>query len=202
MKVPQLYVVHADVPARDLREFVKMAQSRPGTMSYGSAGIGSAGHLATEYFKLVAKIDLLHVPYKGTGPQLIDLVAGRNHFAALGTPPLMQHIKAGKLRPVAIGSSQRSALLPDVPTVAEQGYPGYETTQWYGLNGSAKLPAEVVKRLADESAKAIKGQAVRDRLNTDDVIGVGSSAKEYADFIRSEQARWSEVVQKAKIRPE
>ena len=202
VKVPQLYVVHADVPARDLREFVKLAQSRPGTMSYGSAGIGSAGHLATEYFKLVAKIELLHVPYKGTGPQLIDLVAGRNHFAALGTPPLMQHIKAGKLRPVAIGSSQRSALLPDVPTVAEQGYPGYETTQWYGLNGSAKLPADVVKRLADESAKAIKGQAVRDRLNTDDVIGVGSTAKEYADFIRSEQTRWSEVVQKAKIRPE
>ena len=202
VKVPQLYVVHADVQAKDLREFVKLAQSKAGSMSYGSAGIGSAGHLATEYFKLVSKIELLHVPYKGTGPQLIDLVAGRNHFAALGTPPLMAHIKAGKVRPVAIGASQRSQLLPDVPTVAEQGYPGYETTQWYGLNGPAKLPADVVKRLADESAKAMKGQAVRERLNADDVIAVGSSPKEYADFILSEQKRWSEVVKKANIKPE
>lgn len=202
VKVPQLYVVHADVPANNLREFVKLVQSRPGTLSYGSAGIGSAGHLSTEYFKLVAKIELLHVPYKGTGPQLIDLVAGRNQFAALGTPPLMQHIKAGKLRPIAIGSSQRSALLPDVPTVAEQGFPGYETTQWYGLNGSARLPAEVVKRLADESAKAMKAPALRERLNADDVIAVGSSPKEYADFIHSEQTRWSEVVKKANIKPE
>jgi len=201
VKVPQLYVVHADVPVRDLREFVKLAQSRT-DLSYGSAGIGSAGHLATEYLKLVSKINLLHVPYKGTGPQLIDLVAGRNNFAALGTPPLMQHIKAGKIRPIAIGASQRSSLLPDVPTVAEQGFPGYETTQWYGLNGSAKLPADVVKRLSDESAKALKGKAVLDRLNADDVIAVGSSPKEYADFIQIEQKRWGEVVKKANIKPE
>jgi tripartite-type tricarboxylate transporter receptor subunit TctC len=201
VKVPQLYVVHADVPANNLREFVKLAQSKGG-MSYGSAGIGSAGHLATEYFKLVAKIDLLHVPYKGTGPQLIDLVAGRNQFAALGTPPLMQHIKAGKVRPLAIGASQRSALLPDVPTVAEQGFPGYETTQWYGLNGSARLPGDIIKRLSDESAKAMKAAALRERLNADDVIAVGSTPKEYADFIQSEQKRWSEVVKKANIKPE
>lgn len=201
VKVPQLYVVHADVPAKNLREFVKLAQSKPG-MSYGSAGIGSAGHLATEYFKLVSKINLLHVPYKGTGPQLIDLVAGRNQFAALGTPPLMPHIKAGKIRPIAIGASQRSGLLPDVPTVAEQGYPGYETTQWYGINGSAKLPAGIVTRLAEESAKALKSEAVRKRFAADDVIAVGSSPKQYADFIRSEQARWSEVVKKANIKPQ
>jgi tripartite-type tricarboxylate transporter receptor subunit TctC len=201
VKVPQLYVVNADVPARDLREFVKLAQSRT-DLSYGSAGIGSAGHLATEYFKLVSKINLLHVPYKGTGPQLVDLVAGRNQFAALGTPPLMPHIKAGKLRPIAIGASQRSSLLPDVPTVAEQGFPGYETTQWYGLNGSSKLPAEVVKRLADESAKAMKSPAVSQRMKADDVIAVGSTSREYGDFIRSEQARWGDVVKKAGIKPE
>ncbi len=202
VKVPQLYVVHADVPVKDLREFVKLVQSKPGTMSYGSAGIGSAGHLATEYFKLVSKINLLHVPYKGTGPQLIDLVAGRNQFAALGTPPLMTHIKAGKLRPIAIGSSQRSALLPDVPTVAEQGFPGYETTQWYGLIGSSKLPADIIKRLGDESAKAMRTPAVRDRFAADDTVSVGSTPKEFVDFIRGEQARWSEVVQKANIKPE
>lgn len=202
VKVPQLYVVNADVPARDLREFVKLVQSKPGTFSYGSAGIGSAGHLSTEYFKMVSKMELLHVPYKGTGPQLIDLVAGRNHFAALGTPPLMPHIKAGKLRPVAIGNLQRSALMPDVPTVAEQGYPGYETTQWYGLIGPAGLPADVVKRLSDESARALKSKAVLDRFATDGTIAVGSTPREFTDFIRGEQARWGEVVKRANIQPE
>ena len=202
VKVPQLYVVHADVPARDLREFVKLVQSRPGSLSYGSAGIGSAGHLSTEYFKLVARIELLHVPYKGTGPQLIDLVAGRNHFAALGTPPLMPHIRSGKLRAIAIGMPQRSPLLPDVQTVAEQGYPGYETSQWYGLMGPAKMPAAVVRRLSEESAKAVKTAPVRERFAADDTFAVGSTPAEFTEFIRSEQGRWSEVVQKAKIRPE
>jgi len=202
VKVPQLYVVNADVPAKDLREFVKLVQSKPGTFSYGSAGIGSAGHLSTEYFKMVSKMELLHVPYKGTGPQLIDLVAGRNHFAALGTPPLMPHIKAGKLRPVAIGNLERSALMPDVPTVAEQGYPGYETTQWYGLIGPAGLPGEVVKRLSDESAKALKSKAVLDRFATDGTIAVGSTPREFTDFIRGEQTRWGEVVKRANIKPE
>ncbi len=202
VKVPQLYVVNADVPVKDLREFVKLAQSKPGAISYGSAGIGSAGHLSTEYFKLVAKLNLLHVPYRGSGPQLVDLVAGRNHFAVLGTPPLMPHIRSGKLRALAIGSSQRSGLLPDIPTVAEQGYPGFETSQWYGLMGPAKMPDAVVKRLADESAKAVKTQSVRERFTSDDAIGVGGTPGEFVDFIRIEQARWSEVVKKANIKPE
>jgi tripartite-type tricarboxylate transporter receptor subunit TctC len=202
IKVPQLYVVNSDVPARNLREFVKLVQSKPGGFSYGSAGIGSAGHLSGEYFKLVARLDMLHVPYKGSGPQLVDLVAGRNHFAALGTPPLMPHIRSGKLRAIAIGTTQRSQLLTDVPTVAEQGYPGFETSQWYGLMGPARLPEAVVKRLAEESARAMRAQSVRERFAADDALPVGSTPAEFSEFIRTEQARWSEVVLKAKIRPE
>jgi tripartite-type tricarboxylate transporter receptor subunit TctC len=199
-KVPSIYVVHADVQVKDLRDLVAMAKAHPGKLYYGSAGIGSAGHLAIEYFKLVAGLDIVHVPYKGTGPNLVDLVAGRTHMTAAGTPALMPHVKAGKLRVVAVGNPQRLPTLPDVKTVAEQGYPGFETTQWYGLNAPAKVPAPVIKRLADEAAKAARVQSVKDRFAHDDAEAVGSTPQEYADFIALEQKRWSEVVRKANIK--
>jgi tripartite-type tricarboxylate transporter receptor subunit TctC len=199
-KVPSIFVVHADVPAKDLREFVALAKSQPGRLYYGSAGNGSAGHLAMEYFKLVAGIDIVHVPYKGTGPNLIDLVAGRTQATAAGTPPLMPHVKAGKLRVIAVGSPQRLSSLPAVATVAEQGYPGFETTQWYGLNAPAKVPAATIKRLAEEAARAAKQPSVAERFALDDAEAVGSTPQEYADFIAREQARWSEVVRKAGIK--
>ena len=199
-KVPQIYVVHESVPAKDLREFIALAKRQPGKLYYGSAGNGSAGHLAVEYLKLVSGIDIQHVPYKGTGPNLIDLVAGRTQFSAAGTPPLMPHVKSGKLRVVAVGNSQRLSILPEVKTVAEQGYPGYETAQWYGLNAPAKTPTAIVERLAAEAAKAAKSPAVMKQLEPDAAEPVGSTPKEYADYIASEQARWKEVVQKAHIK--
>ena len=199
-KVPSIFVVHADVPAKDLREFVALAKSQPGKLNYGSAGNGSAGHLAMEYLKLVAGIDIVHVPYKGTGPNLIDLVAGRTQASAAGTPPLMPHVKAGKLRVIAVGAPKRLPTLPEVATVAEQGYPGFETTQWYGLNAPAKVPAAIIKRLADEAAKAAKNPAVAERFKVDDAEAIGSTPEEYAAFITSEQKRWGEVVRKANIK--
>jgi tripartite-type tricarboxylate transporter receptor subunit TctC len=199
-KVPSIFVVHADVPAKDLREFVALAKSQPGKLNYGSAGNGSAGHLAIEYLKLVAGIDIVHVPYKGTGPNLIDLVAGRTQASAAGTPPLMPHVKAGKLRVIAVGSPKRLPTLPEVATVAEQGYPGFETTQWYGLNAPAKVPAAIIKRLAEEAAKAAKNPAVAERFKVDDAEAVGSTPEEYAAFIASEQKRWGEVVRRANIK--
>lgn len=199
-KVPSIFVVPADVPAKDLREFVALAKKNPGKLYYGSAGNGLAGHLAMEYLKLTAGIDLVHVPYKGTGPNLVDLLAGRTHATAAGTPPLLPHVKAGKLRVIAVGGASRLPILPDVPTVAEQGYPGFETTQWYGLNAPAKVPAEIIRRLADAAAHAARQPAVAERLAVDNAEAVGSTPKEYADFIAREQARWSEVVRKAGIR--
>jgi len=198
-KVPNIFVVHADVPAKDLREFVALAKSQPGKLYYGSAGNGSAGHLAIEYLKLVAGIDIVHVPYKGTGPNLIDLLAGRTQATAAGTPPLMPHVKAGKLRAIAVGS-KHLASLPGVATVAEQGYPGFETTQWYGLNAPAKVPAAIIKRLADEAAKAAKQPSVAERFAVDDAEPVGSTPEEYAAFIAAEQKRWGEVVRRAGIK--
>jgi tripartite-type tricarboxylate transporter receptor subunit TctC len=199
-KVPNIFVVHADVPAKNLREFVALVKQQPGKLFYGSAGNGSAGHLAIEYLKLVAGIDIVHVPYKGTGPNLIDLLAGRTQATSAGTPPLMPHVKAGKLRVIAVGSPQRLSVLPDVGTVAEQGYPGFETTQWYGLNAPGKTPAAIIKRLAEEAAKAAKHPSVQERFAADDAEGIGSTPEAYAEFIAQEQARWSDVVRKASIK--
>jgi tripartite-type tricarboxylate transporter receptor subunit TctC len=199
-KVPNIFVVHTSVPARDLREFVALAKKEPGKLYYGSAGNGSAGHLAFEHLKLVAGIDVVHVPYKGTGPNLIDLIAGRTQASSAGTPPLLPHVKSGKLRVIAVGGAQRLAVLPDVPTVAEQGYPGFEATQWYGINAPAKTPAAVIERLAAEAAKAAKQQAVIGRLAPDSAEAVGSTPREYAAFIAKEQERWGDVVRKAGIK--
>jgi tripartite-type tricarboxylate transporter receptor subunit TctC len=199
-KVPNIFVVHESVPAKDVREFVALAKREPGKLYYGSAGNGSAGHLAMEYLKLVAGIQLQHVPYKGTGPNLVDLIAGRTHATSAGTPPLMPHVKAGKLRVIAVGNPARLASLPEVPTVAEQGYPGFETSQWYGLSAPAKTPPAIVKRLADEAAKAAKTAAVAERFKADDAEAIGSTPQEYADFVAKEQARWKDVIQKANIK--
>ena len=199
-KVPNIFVVHADVPARDLREFLALAKAKPGQLYYGSAGNGSAGHLAMEYLKLLSGVELQHVPYKGTGPNLVDLVAGRTHATSAGTPPLMPHVKSGRLRVIAVGTPKRLATLPEVGTVAEQGFPGFEASQWYGLNAPAKTPPAIVKRLADEAAKAVKSASVIQRFSADDAESVGSTPQEYAAYIASEQARWREVIQKAGIK--
>jgi tripartite-type tricarboxylate transporter receptor subunit TctC len=199
-KVPNIFVVHADVPAKNLREFVALAKAKPGQFYYGSAGNGSAGHLAMEYLKLVSGMDLQHVPYKGTGPNLVDLVAGRTHATSAGTPPLMPHVKAGKLRVIAVGTPQRLPTLPDVGTVAEQGYPGFEASQWYGLNAPAKTPPAIVKRLAAEAAKAAKSASVVERFKADDAEAIGSTPEQYGAFIAKEQARWRDVIQKAGVK--
>ena len=200
--VPNMFVVNAGVPAKDLKEFVALARAKPGTINYGSAGNGSAGHLAFEYLKMVAGIDIVHVPYKGTGPMLTDLIAGQTQATSAGAPPLLPHVKSGKLRAIAGGTPQRLAALPDVATVAQQGYPGFETSQWYGIIVPAKTPDAIVKKLAEEIAKATKSPEVLERFHRDGTIAVGSTPEEFADFIQKEQARWGEVVRKSGVRVE
>ena len=201
-KVPNIFVVHESVPAKNLKEFVALAKKEPGKLNYGSAGNGSAGHLAMEYLKLESGMDIQHVPYKGTGPNLIDLVAGRTQATSAGTPPLMPHVKSGKLRVIAVGTPKRLASLPDVATVAEQGYPGFETSQWYGLSAPAKTPPAIIQRLAQEAGKAAKNPAVLARFAAEDAEAVGSTPKEYADFIAKEQARWKNVIERAGVKVE
>jgi len=201
-KVPSLYVVRPDLPVKNLKEFVALAKSKPGSLNYGSAGNGSAGHLAFEYLKMVSDIFVLHVPYRGTGPQLTDLMGGRIEAAAVGAPAVMQFIKTGKLRCIATGTSQRLAQLPDVPTVAEQGYPGFEMTQWYGLLAPSSLPQAHADKLAAAAARAIKEPAALKLLESEAAIAVGSTPAEFARFIESEQQRWKPVIARAKIKPD
>jgi tripartite-type tricarboxylate transporter receptor subunit TctC len=199
-KVPNIFVVHESVPAKNLREFIALAKKEPGKLNYGSAGNGSAGHLAMEYLKLVSGMDIQHVPYKGTGPNLIDRVAGRTQATSAGTPPLMPHVKSGRLRVIAVGTPRRLASLPDVATVAEQGFPGFETSQWYGLNAPAKTPPAIIRRLAEEAARAAKSPALAQRFAAEDAEAVGSGPQEYAEFIAKEQARWKEVITRANVK--
>jgi tripartite-type tricarboxylate transporter receptor subunit TctC len=201
-KVPSLYVVHPDVPAKDLKEFVALVRSKPGRLNYGSAGNGSAGHLAMEYLKMAANLFIVHVPYRGTGPQLTDLLAGRLDAASVGAPAIMQFIKAGKLRCIATGSKERLPQLPDVPTVAEQGFPGFEMTQWYGLNAPSSMAQANIDKLAVEAAKAIRSVSARERLSHDAAEAVGNSPAQFAAFIAQEQQRWKAVIARAKIKPD
>ena len=201
-KVPSLYVVNPNVPAKDLKEFIALAKSKPGQMNYGSAGNGSAGHLAMEYLKMSTGIFLTHIPYKGTGPQLTDLLAGRLEAASVGASAILQHIKAGKLRCIATGSAQRLPQLPDVPTVAEQGFPGFEMTQWYGMLAPASMSQGNIDKLAVEAQKAMKSHAALERLNQDAAQSVGGTPAQFAQFIAQEQKRWKTVVERARIKAE
>jgi tripartite-type tricarboxylate transporter receptor subunit TctC len=201
-KVPSLYVVHPDLPVKNLKEFVAYAKSKPGQLNYGSAGNGSAGHLAFEYLKMVSDMFMVHVPYRGTGPMLTDLLSGRLQASAVGAPALLQFIKAGKLRCIATGTTTRLPQLPDVPTVAEQGYKGFEMTQWYGLMAPSKWPKEHLAKLETEAIKATRSAAVRDKLSADTALAVGNTAAEFDAFIKAEQARWKPVIARAQIKPE
>jgi tripartite-type tricarboxylate transporter receptor subunit TctC len=201
-KVPSLYLVHPDLPVRDLREFVAHARRNPGRLNYGSAGNGSAGHLAMEYLKMVSETFIVHVPYRGTGPQLTDLMAGRLDAASVGAPAVLQLVKAGKLRCIATGSTQRLAQLPDVPTVAEQGFPNFEMTQWYGILAPSTMPPAAIDRLAQASAASVKQPSAQEKLAADAALAVGGTPAEFARFISTEQQRWKAVVARAKIKPD
>lgn len=201
-KVPSLYVVHPDLPVKNLKEFIAYAKAKPGQLNYGSAGNGSAGHLAFEYLKMVSETFMLHVPYRGTGPMLTDLMAGRLQAASVGAPALLPFIKAGKLRCIATGTTQRLPQLPDVPTVAEQGYKGFEMTQWYGLLAPSKWPKANLAKLEAEAVKAARSSLVKEKLAHDTALAVGSSAAEFDAFIKAEQARWKPVIARAQIKPE
>ncbi|CUR81674.1 Bug family tripartite tricarboxylate transporter substrate binding protein [Achromobacter xylosoxidans] len=201
-KLPMVFAVGAKVPAASLPEFVALARAKPGVLNYGSAGNGSAGHLAFEMLKTAAAIDVVHVPYKGTGAQVTDLLAGNIDAAAAGIPGLLPHAQAGKIKIVAVGSAQRLPILPDVPTVAEQGYPGFESSQWFGLLAPAGTPQEAISRLQAAAQRALRTDAVRQRLAHDAAEPSGAGPAEFAAFIDAEERRWSQVVKNARLSAE
>lgn len=201
-KVPSLFVIHPDVTAKNFKEFVAYVKSHPGQLNYGSAGNASAGHLAMEYLKLVTGLFMTHISYRGTGPALTDLLAGRTQAFSAGIPALLPYIRSGKLRAIATGTPARLPSLPDVPTVAESGYKGFESVQWYGVLAPGATPPEVVKRIQEECLKTLKSQAISERIASEDATIGGGPPAEFAAFIAQQQRLWQDIVVRARIRPD
>lgn len=203
--VPSMIGVHPSAPVRSLKELIAIAKEKPGTINYGTAGNGSAGHLAMEYFKQAAglsKDSLVHVPYRGTGPMMTDLLGGQTQATFTGAIPLLPHVRSGKILPIAVGTAKRLDVLPDVPTVAEMGFPDFETSQWYGVLAPARTPKDIVDRLSKELAETLKHPEVVAKLAADGSVAVGSTPDAFAEFARKEAERWGQVVRTAGIKPD
>jgi len=199
--VSNLLVVHPSLPVKSAKELIALARARPGQLNYGSAGVGSASHLQMEYFKLLTRTDITHVPYKGTGPMVTELVAGQTQVTSTGVPGLLGQVKAGRLRPLAALSAKRLAVFPEVPTSREAGLPEFEVSTWYGPLAPAKTPPEIITRLNGELQKMLQRRDVLDRLNNEGVEPLGGTPQQYAVHIKNEMARWATVIKAAGIQP-
>jgi len=196
---PNLVVVHASVPANTLAQFIQLAKEKPGVYTYGSSGIGGAGHLAGELLKMMARIDLVHVPFKGGGPAMQAMLGGQIH-AYMATPVAAgPHVKAGKAKALATTGAQRDPLLPEVPTVAESGYPGYEATNWYAFVVAGKTPRTIVERLNRDIVATLRDPFVAGLLRKQGVEPSPGTPEELARYMEREHQTWGRVVREAKI---
>jgi tripartite-type tricarboxylate transporter receptor subunit TctC len=200
--VSNVLTVNPALPARTVKEFIALAKARPGQITYATSGIGSPEHFAGEMFRMMTKTDLLSVPYKGGGPLAIDLVAGHVMSAFNTMPPIIPHIQSGRVRAIAVTMDKRAAVLPDVPTIAESGVPGYAMSTWYGAVMPAKTPREIVIRLNQEMLKALALPDVKERLAALGADIVGSSPEETAAFFKTEIAKYTKVAHAANIHAE
>jgi tripartite-type tricarboxylate transporter receptor subunit TctC len=202
-RVPNVLVVNPSVPAKDLKELVALAKAQPGRLAYGSGGNGSAAHTTMEYFKLQTGTSFLHIPYRGTTPSVTDLLAGQVQALFTGVPALLPHIKAGKMRALAVSSPNRLSVLPDVPTVAESGIPGtkgFEADQWYGVVAPAGTPDAIVAMLNQHVNKALANEEVRMRLAAEGAEPTPATPQAFGQLIAREIPRWDKVVKAARIR--
>lgn len=201
-RVPNILVVSSSSPIKTLKEFIAAVQAKPGRMSYSSGGNGSAAHITMEYLKLRAKLFMLHIPYRGTAPSINDLISGQVDATFTGAPVVLPHLRSGRLRALAVSSSQRLAALPEVPTVAESGFPGFDADQWYGFVAPANTPAATVARLNTEINKILRLPEVAQQLATEGAIPMPATPKAYAELIAREIPRWAEVVKAGQVKPD
>ena len=200
--LPLVMTINADRPEKSVQDVIAIAKADPGKFSFASSGNGGAPHLSGELLQNVAGIKMLHVPYRGSGPAVIDVGAGRVDIMFDAVPSLLALIQAGKLRPLAAASAERNPIVPDVPTFGELGIKGMEVSLWYGLVGPAGLPQPIVQRLNTELAKILKSDEVKENFAKQGAIASGGSPQDYANFMRDESARWGEVVRKNGIKLE
>ncbi len=201
-ETPLLVVVHPSLPVKSISQLIALAKSRPGKLAYASGGIGGSAHLATELFRALTQVDLVHVPYKGTGAAISDLIGGQVQLCICTLPSVLPHVRSGRLRALAVTTTRRTSAAQDIPTVAEAGVAGYEVSQWYGLLAPADTPAPVIERLNAEVAKALKHPDSRSRLQAEGAEPVGSTPQEFGAFFKAEIAKWTQIMQKAGIRAE
>ena len=201
--VPSVLVVNPHVlDVKSAQELIAYARAHPGKLTYGSGGLGSSSHLTTEYFKLATGTDILHVPYKGIGPMLTDLVSGQISMGLNGAPAVMPHVNAGRLRALAVSSAKRLEALPELPTLAESGVPGFEASGWYGIVAPAGTPRVAVDRLNAEIRRIVATPELKARLDQEGATAAAGSPEEFGAFIVSEIERWGAVLRKAGIQPQ
>ncbi|HZT62110.1 MAG TPA: tripartite tricarboxylate transporter substrate binding protein [Burkholderiales bacterium] len=200
--VPSVLVVNPSLPVTSAAELIDYAKKNPGKLAYGSAGSGSTSHLTTEYFKLATGTDILHVPYKGVGPMLTDMISGQLSMGLNGAPAVMAHVNSGRLRALAVSSLTRLPSLPNIPTLDEAGVKGFEANGWYGIVAPAGTSREIVARLNAEIRRDMETPELRARLDAEGAIPAADSPEAFAAFIASEIARWGSVLKRAGIEPQ
>jgi tripartite-type tricarboxylate transporter receptor subunit TctC len=196
---PYVLVVHPKVPARDVKEFIALAKAKPDFLNFGSTGVGSGSHLAGELFKFMTHTNLTHVAYKGMGPALTDLLGAQTQFIFATILPVTPHVRGGRLRALGISTDKRSAIMPDLPTIAETGVPGYSAISWTGLFVPTGTPRAIAQKLNTDAVNIIQQTDTRERFARDGAEPAGTTAKEFAAFIRNEIAKWAKVIHAAKI---
>ena len=193
--------VHPSLPAKTLKELIALAKARPGTLNFASSGLGTSNQMAGELMKVMAGINIVHIPYKGNAPALVDTIAGNVHMIFSGVPALVPHINSGRLRAIAIGSLKRFEAIPAVPTFDESGLKGYEATTWFGLLAPVKTPKDIVARLNTEVGKILAGADIKGRFVNEGLEPIGGTQDAFTRFIRAETDKYAKVMQAAGIKP-
>jgi tripartite-type tricarboxylate transporter receptor subunit TctC len=197
---PQFLDVHPSIPVRSVKELIALARARPGQLNFGSAGQGTTAHMAMELFRSMAHVEMVHVPYKGTGPALIDLIGGHLSLMFDVVLTTLPHMKSGKVRVLGVSSLERVEVAPEVPTIAESGLPGYEALVWFGLFAPAATPADLVARLSSETAAIVRHPKLRETFALQGLTPVGSTSADFAVRVRKEHALWGKVIREAGIK--
>lgn len=200
--VPNGMAVHPSLPVKTARDFVALAKAKPGELLYASGGSGSASHLAGEYFKLLTKIDMVHVPYKGTGPAMISMISGQTTMTITGMVALMPHVKSNRLKLLGVATMKRLSIMPDIPTINESGVPGYDANQWYGVLTQAAVPRDIVAKLHADIVKVLARPDIKERLAADGAEAVANTPEQFAAHIKAEIARWAPVVKASGAKPD
>lgn len=199
---PLLLVAHPSLPVKSVKELIALSRSRPGEVSYASPGSGNSSHLAGELFNSMAKVKILHVPYKGMAPAVVSTLSGEAHLLYASIPPVLPHVRSNRVRVLGVGNAQRVPSLPDIPTIAESGLPGYEAYAWGGMIGPANMPRDIVTKLNKAIVDTLKQKDVIDRMLADGTVPTPSSPEEFTAYMKSELKKWGAVVKMANIKAE